>query len=79
MAARRWSSPAPVRADMLTMSSPWGRISPTNLSHLLNDQLYREAKVEQVEYADAILVTAVCTPKTLGRVGEYVVAPPGWR
>ena len=39
----------------------------------LLDQLYREAKVEQVEYADAILVTAVCTPKTLGRVGEYVV------
>ena len=39
----------------------------------LLDVLYREAKVEQVEYADAILVTAVCTPKTLGRVGEYVV------
>ncbi len=39
----------------------------------LLDQLYREAKVEQVEYADAILVTAVCTPKTLGRVGKYVV------
>ena len=39
----------------------------------LLDQLYREAKVEQVEYADTILVTAVCTPKTLGRVGEYVV------
>ena len=37
------------------------------------DALYREAKVEQVEYGDAILVTAVCTPKTLGRVGEYVV------
>lgn len=37
------------------------------------DALYREAKVESVEYGDAIEVTAVCTPKTLGRVGEYVV------
>ncbi len=37
------------------------------------DALYREAKVEKVEYGDAILVTAVCTPKTLGRVGEYLV------
>jgi len=39
----------------------------------LLDQLYREAKVERVEYGEAILVTAVCAPKTLGRVGEYVV------
>lgn len=36
------------------------------------DQLYREAKVEQVDYADAIVVTAVCTPKTLGRLAEYI-------
>ena len=35
------------------------------------DLLYREAKVEQVDYADAILVTAVCTPKTLGQVRQY--------
>ena len=36
------------------------------------DQLYREAKVEQVDYADTIVVTAVCTPKTLGRLAEYI-------
>lgn len=37
------------------------------------DQLYREAKVEKVEYGETIEVTAVCTPKTLGRLGEYLV------
>ena len=37
------------------------------------DTLYREAKVEKVDYGEAIEVTAVCTPKTLGRVGEYIV------
>ena len=37
------------------------------------DALYREARVEQVDYGEAIKVTAVCTPKTLGRVGEYIV------
>ncbi len=36
------------------------------------DRLYREARVEAVEYGDAILVTAVCTPKTLGQLREYV-------
>ncbi|MBP1737479.1 MAG: GTP-binding protein HflX [Oscillospiraceae bacterium] len=36
------------------------------------DMLYREAKVEQVDYADVIVVTAVCTGKTLGKVAEYV-------
>ena len=36
------------------------------------DMLYREAKVENVEYGDAILVTAVCTPKVLGQVGEWI-------
>ena len=37
------------------------------------DQLYREAKVEQVDYGETIEVTAVCAPKTLGRLGEYLV------
>ncbi|MDE6260520.1 MAG: GTPase HflX [Oscillospiraceae bacterium] len=37
------------------------------------DALYREAKVEQVEYGEAIQVTAVCTPKTLGRLDDYIV------
>ena len=42
----------------------------------LLDSLYREAKVETVEYGEGIEVCAVCTPKTLGRVKDYVVA--GW-
>ena len=37
------------------------------------DALYREAKVEKVDYGETIEVIAVCTPKTLGRVGEYIV------
>ncbi len=36
------------------------------------DMLYQEAKVEGVDYGETIEVTAVCTPKTLGRVEEYV-------
>ncbi|MGM9607551.1 MAG: GTPase HflX [Oscillospiraceae bacterium] len=40
------------------------------------DMLYRDAKVESVEYAETIEVTAVCTPKTLGRLEEYIVE--GW-
>jgi len=42
----------------------------------LVDMLYREAKVEKVEYAQAIEVEAQCTPKVLGRVREYVTE--GW-
>ena len=37
------------------------------------DALYREARVERVDYGEVIEVTAVCTPKTLGRVGAYIV------
>ena len=37
------------------------------------DALYREAKVEKVDYGETIEVTAVCTPRTLGRIGEYIV------
>ena len=36
------------------------------------DALYREARVESVEYGEDIVVTAVCTPKTIGRMGEYL-------
>ncbi len=36
------------------------------------DTLYREAKVEQVEYSATIDVTAVCTHKTIGRLKDYV-------
>ena len=38
----------------------------------LLDQLYREAKVEKVDYGETIQVTALCTPKTLGRLGDYL-------
>ena len=39
------------------------------------DLLYREAKVEQVEYGQTIDVVAVCTQKTIGRLGPLV---EGW-
>ena len=38
----------------------------------LLDGLYREAKVESVEYAATIDVVAVCTPKVLGQVKDYI-------
>ena len=43
----------------------------------LLDMLYREARVESVEYGEQIQVTAVCTPRAAGLVEEYVV--DGWR
>ena len=42
----------------------------------LLDTLYREAKVEQVEYGETIAVTAVCTPRLLGQLRDYVTG--GW-
>ena len=36
------------------------------------DMLYREAKVEDVDYGETIRVTVTCTPKILGQVREYV-------
>ncbi len=38
----------------------------------LLDQLYREAKVEKVDYGETIEVTAVCTPRTLGQMADYL-------
>lgn len=38
----------------------------------LLDQLYREAKVESVEYGETIAVTAVCTPKVLGHMAPFI-------
>lgn len=38
----------------------------------LLDQLYREAKVEKVDYGETIEVTALCAPKTLGRLADYL-------
>ncbi|MBQ3134517.1 MAG: GTPase HflX [Oscillospiraceae bacterium] len=40
------------------------------------DTLYKEAKVEQVDYTETIDVVAVCTPKTIGRLGPLV---EGWQ
>ena len=38
----------------------------------LLDMLYREAKVENVEYGETINVTAVCGPRTLGQVEMFI-------
>ena len=38
----------------------------------LVDTLYREAKVEKVEYGESIAVTAVCGPRTLGRLEPFI-------
>ena len=38
----------------------------------LLDMLYREAKVENVEYSATIDVTAVCNPRVLGQVAPYI-------
>lgn len=42
----------------------------------LLDGLYREAKVESVEYEQTITVVAVCPPKVLGQIKPYV---EGWQ
>ena len=47
---------------------------PYDKGNLL-DLLYREAKVESVEYAGTIDVVAVCNPKAIGAVKAYV---EGW-
>jgi len=44
---------------------------PYSKGNLL-DTLYREAKVEQVEYADTIDVIATVEPKLFGQVKEYI-------
>ena len=36
------------------------------------DKLYQEAKVEKVEYSETIDVVAVCTPKTVGQVKQFI-------
>ena len=38
----------------------------------LLDTLYKEARVEAVEYGETIDVTAVCGPRTLGRVAAFI-------
>ena len=41
----------------------------------LLDSLYREAKVESVEYAATVDVVAVCNPRLLGQLKDYI---EGW-
>ena len=41
----------------------------------LLDGLYREAKVEGVEYGETVDVTAVCTPRIMGQLKDYI---EGW-
>ena len=41
----------------------------------LLDMLYRDAKVENVEYGETIDVTAVCPPRVLGQIADYT---PDW-
>ena len=48
-------------AHRVTLSLPYDKGG-------LLDTLYKEAKVESVEYGETILVTAVCTPKLLGQL-----------
>ncbi len=40
----------------------------------LLDSLYREAKVQNVEYGEEIAVSALCTRKTAGRLAEWITA-----
>ena len=40
------------------------------------DMLHRQAKVERVDYGEAIEVEAVCPPVQLGRLKDYIVS--GW-
>ena len=40
------------------------------------ETLYRDAKVEKVDYTETIDVIAVCTPKTIGQLGPLV---EGWQ
>ena len=42
----------------------------------LLDSLYREAKVESVEYAATVDVVAVCNPRLLGQLRDYI---EGWQ
>lgn len=41
------------------------------------DMLYRDAKVEKVEYGEAIEVEAVCSEKTAGQVRDFITG--GWQ
>ena len=38
----------------------------------LLDMLYREAKVESVEYGESIDIVATCVPRVIGQVKDYI-------
>ena len=38
----------------------------------LLDGIYREAKVENVEYGETVDITAVCTPRIMGQLKDYI-------
>ena len=42
----------------------------------LLDGLYREAKVENVEYGETVDIRAVCTPRIMGQLKDYI---EGWQ
>ncbi len=42
----------------------------------LLDGIYREGKVENIEYSETVDVVAICTPRLLGQLKEYI---EGWR
>ena len=42
----------------------------------LLDGLYREAKVENVAYGETVDITAVCTPRIMGQLKDYI---EGWQ
>lgn len=52
-------------AHRVTLSLPYDKGG-------LLDTLYKEAKVESVEYGETILVTAICTPKLLGQMSQFL-------
>jgi len=54
----------------LTLSLPYDKAG-------VLDILYQEAKVENVEYGETILVEAVCNEKTAGQVRDHIVE--GWQ
>lgn len=42
----------------------------------LLDSIYREGKVEKIDYSETVDVVAICTPRLLGQLKDYI---EGWR
>ena len=55
-----------------TVALAGSSMAERHVESVYSNQLYREAKVESVEYQDTIEVVAVCTPKLLGRLEGYI-------